>query len=122
MPYPIIPDHVLEFVFIGVIYFLMAPLLGIFASFNRNVQRGLFVLILVLIAVPANLYSTSLYVWQGYRGLPIGFLFSVIEASAIALLAGCLFSDLKQLKLLPAGLFFYLLYCALEFPFHCQCP
>jgi len=33
---------------------------------------------------------------------------------AVALIIGSLMSDLKQIKLMPAGLLFYLIYCGLS--------
>jgi hypothetical protein len=113
--YTILQDQFSEYVFIGILYFVVTPLLGLLAAFSRNVQRGLFVTMVVLVAVTPTLYTTSLDVWDNYRGLPRGFEFSLMEVVAVALIIGSLLSDLKQIKLMPAGLLFYLIYCGLSF-------
>ncbi|MGK0188954.1 MAG: O-antigen ligase [Verrucomicrobiales bacterium] len=113
--YTVLPDQFSEYLFIGILYFVVTPLLGLLAAFSRKVQCALFVTMVVLVALAPTLYTTSLHVWDGYRGLPRGFEFSLMEVVAVALIIGCLMSDLKQIKLMPAGLFFYLLYCGLSF-------
>ncbi|MCB1099242.1 MAG: O-antigen ligase family protein [Verrucomicrobiae bacterium] len=115
MHYTILQDQFSEYVFIGILYFVVTPLLGLFAGFSRNIQRGLFVTMVVLVALKPTLYTTSLHVWDNYRGLPRGFEFSLMEVVAVALIIGSLLSDLKQIKLMPAGLLFYLAYCGLSF-------
>ena len=115
MHYPVLQDQFSEYVFIGILYFVLTPLLGLLAAFSRNVQRTLFVIMVGLIALSPTLYTTSLHVWDNYRGLPRGFQFSLMEVLAVALVIGCVLSDLKQIKLMPAGLLFYLLYCGLSF-------
>lgn len=115
MHYTVLQDQVSEYLFIGILYFVVTPVLGLLAAFSRKVQCALFVTMVVLIAMTPTLYTTSLHVWDGYRGLPRGFEFSLMEVVAVALIIGCVMSDLKQIKLMPAGLLFYLAYCGLSF-------
>ncbi|MDA0810899.1 MAG: hypothetical protein O3C21_00690 [Verrucomicrobia bacterium] len=68
MHYTILQDQFSEYVFIGILYFVVTPLLGLLAGFSRNVQRVLFVTMVVLVAVTPTIYTTSLHVWDNYRG------------------------------------------------------
>jgi hypothetical protein len=97
-----------------------APVLGILVSGRPNWQRALFVLLCFLI--PSGLHKPAEWgLTLGslddffYRGHATGYHFYFAEVAALSLIVGRACEDWHEFRLLPPGLWLYLLHCGLCF-------
>jgi hypothetical protein len=99
-----------------------APVLGILLKGRPNLQSALFVTICLLI--PSGIFKPQ--EWgltlssldqeiQFYRGHATGYHFYFVETLALALVVARAFEDWRDFRLLPPGLWLYLLHCGLCF-------
>jgi hypothetical protein len=95
-------------------YFALAPLLGWFLARNRMAERACLCLLVFATSWFPSKLTLMLNSVEFYRGHTKGFEFSLFVLLGIALTTASLFRRSPGTRLLPPGLWLYLLYCALS--------
>lgn len=109
----------MDFIKAGLIfplYFVGGPLLGSWIAGRREIERGIFCLMVFMTAWFPTKFTLMLGSIELYRGHTKGFEFSLIEVLAIALLVAAAKTRDQQRPvppLLPGGAWLYLFWCGL---------
>lgn len=107
--------EIIKFIAVMLIYTCFAPLLGWFYSKNRTAERiGLCIMVSMPSWVPGKL-TMMINSVELYRGHTKGFEFSIIVASGIAMTTAAFLRKTPGVRLMPPGLWLYLLYCGMSF-------